>query len=55
MNDTDLAYLIEAIADAIDENFGAGYAKSHPELVAAQLQSGAIMQLAAAVRMLANR
>jgi hypothetical protein len=55
MNDVDLAYLIELIADAIDENFGVGYAKLHPELVAAQLQAGAIMQLASAVRMLANR
>jgi hypothetical protein len=55
MNDTDLAFHIELIANAIDENFGDGYAKSHPELVAAQLQAGAIMQLASAVCMLANR
>jgi hypothetical protein len=49
MNDVDLAFHIELIANAIDEHFGDGYAKSHPELVAAQLQSAAIWQLANAV------
>jgi hypothetical protein len=55
MNDIQLACLIKRIADAIDENFGVGYASQHPELVAAQLQAGAIMQLASAVCMIANR
>lgn len=45
----DLAYHIELIVDAIDENFGEGYAKAHPELVAAQLNACAIHQLAIAI------
>ena len=45
----DLAYHIELIVDAIDENFGDGYAKAHPELVAAQLNACAIHQLAIAI------
>jgi hypothetical protein len=42
----DLAFHIELIVNAIDENFGDGYAKAHPELVAAQLNACAIHQLA---------
>ena len=46
----DLAYTIELAVAAIDENFGEGYAKAHPELIAAHLQSGAIYALAAAIK-----
>ena len=42
----DLAYAIELIAEAIDANFGKGYAKAHPELIAAQIQGAAIHKLA---------
>jgi hypothetical protein len=45
-----LAYHIELIAEAIDDYFGKGYAEAHPELVAAQLQSSAILHLASAVK-----
>jgi len=45
----DLAYSIEIIAEAIDENFGKGYAKAHPELIAAQIQGAAIHRLADAI------
>jgi hypothetical protein len=44
-----LAFHIELIANAIDEVFGDGYAKEHPQLVAAQLQSAALHQLAMAI------
>ena len=46
----DLAFHIELIAKAIDENFGDGYAKSHPELICALVNSYAILTLADAVR-----
>lgn len=49
-DDIDLAYLIELNAKAIDENFGDGYAKAHPELLAAMHQAGAIRLLAAAIQ-----
>ena len=49
MKITDLAFHIELIINAIDENFGDGYAKAHPELVAAQLNACAIHQLAIAI------
>lgn len=45
----DMAFQIELIAKAIDENFGEGYAKAHPELIAAQLQAAALTRLANAV------
>ena len=45
----DLAYLIELAVAAIDEALGKGYAKAHPELIAAHLQSVAIHALAAAI------
>jgi hypothetical protein len=45
-NDIDLAIQIETITQAIDENFGKGYAKLHPELIAAQIQGAAIHRLA---------
>ena len=44
-----LAFHIELIANAIDEVFGDGYAKEHPQLIAAQLQSAALHQLAMAI------
>ena len=47
--ESDLAYLFELTAEAIDAAFGKGYAQSHPELVAAQLQAIAIRKLADAV------
>ncbi len=42
----DLAYAIDLIREAIDENFGEGYAEAHPELIAAQIQGAAIHKLA---------
>jgi hypothetical protein len=33
---------LHAAIEAIDEAFGAGYARDHPELVAAMVQSGTI-------------
>lgn len=41
----DLAFMIELTAKAIDEVFGEGHAKAHPELVAAQLNAAAIRAL----------
>ncbi|MEB3166652.1 MAG: hypothetical protein VKO65_08265 [Cyanobacteriota bacterium] len=41
----DLAFLIELTAKAIDEVFGEGHAKAHPELVAAQLHAVAVHRL----------
>ena len=49
-DDIDLAFLIELNVKAIDENFGDGYAKAHPELLAAIHQAGAIWRLAAAIQ-----
>lgn len=49
-DEIDLAYLIELNAKAIDENFGDGYAKAHPELLAALHQAGAIWRLAVAIQ-----
>jgi hypothetical protein len=42
MNKNDLAFHIELAQKAIDENFGNGYAKAHPEVLAAQLKSAAL-------------
>jgi hypothetical protein len=44
-----LEYAIELAVDAIDANFGQGYARAHPELLAAQLQAAAIHTLALAI------
>jgi hypothetical protein len=40
---------IRLIVDAIDTELGSGYARNHPEIIAAEIQRSAIWRLAAAI------
>ena len=48
--DSDLAYQLQLMAQAIDETFGPDYAKANPLLVSALMQNVAIYALAEAIK-----
>ena len=48
--DSDLAYQLQLMTEAIDEVFGPDYAKTNPRLVSTLMQNVAIYALAEAIK-----